>query len=107
MTLAVAEALRERLHTRAMVDVAPEIRRLPRTKSPVELEKLAHAAAITDAATDEIVRRLHGGPRSLHRPLAIGGSLSAPGGGPAFGKRLLARPHSPPPPRPRSSRPLP
>src|SRR5260370_4985956 len=62
MTLAVAEALRERLHTRAMVDVAPEIRRLRRTKSPVELEKLAHAAAITDAATDEIVGRLHGRP---------------------------------------------
>src|SRR5712692_1897686 len=52
LTLAVAEALRERLHTREMVDVAPEIRRLRRTKSPVELEKLAHAAAITDAATD-------------------------------------------------------
>src|SRR6266851_3388438 len=30
MTLAVAEALRERLQTRAMVDVAPEIRRLRR-----------------------------------------------------------------------------
>src|SRR5712691_5925546 len=38
MTLAVAEALRERLHTREMVDVAPEIRSLRRTKSPVELE---------------------------------------------------------------------
>src|SRR6266851_5282714 len=50
--LADPEALRERLHTRAMVYVAPEIRRLRRTKSRLELEKLAHAAAITDAATD-------------------------------------------------------
>src|SRR5713101_1054691 len=36
MTVALAETLRELLDTREMVDVAPEIRRLRRTKSPIE-----------------------------------------------------------------------
>src|SRR5216684_989546 len=80
MTLGVAEALRERLHTREMLDVAPEIRRLRRTKSPVELEQLAHAAAITDAATDEILGLLRGGQTELEVAVAIGASIGAAGG---------------------------
>jgi Xaa-Pro dipeptidase len=94
MTLAVAEALRERLQTREMVDVAPEIRRLRRTKSPVELEKLAHAAAITDAATDEIFNRLHGGQTELEVAIAIGASISAAGGTLAFDTLVLSGPNS-------------
>ena len=94
MTLAVAEALRERLQTRAMVDVAPEIRRLRRTKSPLELEKLAHAAAITDAATDEIVGRLHGGQTELQVAIAIGASISGAGGTLAFDTLVLSGPNS-------------
>src|SRR5260370_5925276 len=90
MTLAVAEALRDRLHTREMVDVAAEIRRLRRTKSPVELEKLAHAAAITDAATDEILGRLRGGQTELEVALAIGASISAAGGTLAFETIVLS-----------------
>jgi Xaa-Pro aminopeptidase len=90
MTLAVAEALRERLHIREMVDVAPEIRRLRRTKSPVELEKLAHAAAITDAASDEILGRLHGGQTELEVAIAISASISAAGGTLAFDTLVLS-----------------
>ncbi len=94
MTLAVAEALRERLHTREMLDLAPEIRRLRRTKSPVELEKLAHAAAITDAATDEILGRLHGGQTELEVAVAIGASIGAAGGALAFQTLVLSGPNS-------------
>src|SRR5229473_1682175 len=94
MTLAVAEAVRERLHTHEMVDVAPEIRRLRRTKSPVELEKLAHAAAITDAATDEILGRIHGGETELEVAVAIGASIGAAGGALAFQTLVLSGPNS-------------
>jgi Xaa-Pro dipeptidase len=94
MTLAVAEALRERLNAREMVDVAPEIRRLRRTKSPVELEKLAHAAAITDATFGEIIDRLHGGQTELEVALAIGASIGAAGGTLAFDTLALSGPNS-------------
>src|SRR5712692_9794402 len=80
MTLAVAEAVRERLQTREMVDVA--------------LEKLAHAAAITDAATDEILGRLHGGQTELEVAIAIGASISAAGGTLAFDTLVLSGPNS-------------
>src|SRR5258708_35353998 len=89
-----AEGLRERLHTREMLDVAPEIRSLRRTKSPVELETLAHAAAITDAATDEVLGRLRGGQTELEVALAIGASIGAAGGTLAFETIVLAGPNS-------------
>ncbi len=94
MTLAVADVLRERLGTRELLDVAPEIRRLRRTKSPVELEKLAHAAAITDAATDEILGRLRDGQTELDVAIAIGASIGAAGGTLAFETIVLAGPNS-------------
>jgi Xaa-Pro aminopeptidase/Xaa-Pro dipeptidase len=94
MTLAVAEALRERLHAREMLDVAPEIRRLRRTKSAAELEKLAHAAAITDAATDEILGRMRGGQTELEVAIAIGASIGAAGGTLAFETIVLSGPNS-------------
>jgi Xaa-Pro dipeptidase len=94
MTLAVAEALRERLHPREMLDMAPEIRRLRRTKSPVELEKLAHAAAITDAATDKMLGLLRGGQTELEVAVALGGLISAAGGSLAFETLVLSGPNS-------------
>lgn len=106
MTLAVAEALRERLQTREMLDVAPEIRRLRSTKSPVELEKLAHAAAITDAATDEIISRLHGGQTEIEIAVALGASIGAAGGTLAFETLVLSGPNSALPHGRPSGRPL-
>jgi Xaa-Pro aminopeptidase len=94
MTLAVAEALRERLHPREMLDMAPEIRRLRRTKSPVELEKLAHAAAITDAATDKMLGLLRGGQTELEVAVALGGLIGAAGGSLAFETLVLSGPNS-------------
>jgi Xaa-Pro aminopeptidase len=94
MTLAIADALRERLHAREMYDVAPEIRRLRRTKSSVELDKLAHAAAITDSATDEILGRMHGGQTELEVAIAIGASIGAAGGTLAFETIVLSGPNS-------------
>ncbi len=94
MPLAVAEALREVLHTREMLDVAAEIRRLRCIKSPLEQERLAHAAAITDATTEEILGRIRGGQTELEIALAIGASIGAGGGTPAFQTLVLAGPNS-------------
>ncbi len=94
MTVALAETLRELLDTREMVDVAPEIRRLRRTKSPIELETLAHAAAITDAATEEILGRLHGGQTELEVAGAITASIGDAGGTLAFETIALSGPNA-------------
>jgi len=94
MTVALAETLRELLDTREMVDVAPEIRRLRRTKSPIELETLARAAAITDAATEEILGRLHGGQTELEVAVAITASIGDAGGTLAFETIALSGPNS-------------
>ena len=94
LTLAAAEALREQLGTHQLLDVAPEIRRLRRTKSPVELEKLAHAAAITDAATEQILGRLRGGQTELEVAVALGAAIGAAGGTLAFDTLVLSGPNS-------------
>ena len=94
ITLAGAEVLRERLHAREMLDVAPEIRRLRRTKSAVELGKLAHAAAITDATTEYVLDRIHGGQTELEVAIDIGASIGAAGANLAFPTLVLAGPNS-------------
>src|SRR5260370_5950123 len=59
LTVAAAEALRERLGSHDLVDVAPEIRRLRRTKSPPELEMLHRAAVITHHPTPQLLECIH------------------------------------------------
>lgn len=94
MTLALADAIRERLYPQEMLDIAPEIRRLRRTKSPAELEKLAHAAAITDVVTDEILGHIRGGQTELEVAVALGASIGAAGGTLAFDTVVLSGPNS-------------
>src|SRR6266849_7407046 len=94
LTLAGGEALRDRLEVREMVDVAPEIRRLRRTKSTGELETLARAAAITDAATEEVLDRLRAGQTELEVAVMLGASIGAGGGTLAFETLVLSGPNS-------------
>ncbi len=94
LTLAAAEALSDRLEVREMVDVAPEIRRLRRTKSPGELETIARAAAITDAATEEVLDRLRAGQTELEVAVMLGASIGAGGGTLAFETLVLSGPNS-------------
>src|SRR3989441_6711813 len=49
LTLAAAEALRDLIDPQEMLDAGPEIKRLRRTKSHVDLQEPIHAAAMTDA----------------------------------------------------------
>jgi len=94
LSVAAAEALRERLGSHDLVDVAREIRRLRRTKSPTELEKLQRAAAITDAATEEILGSLRAGKTELEVTVALGASIGAAGGTLAFETLVLSGPNS-------------
>jgi Xaa-Pro dipeptidase len=94
MTLAAAEALREYVDPQEMLDAGPEIKRLRLTKSAVELEKLAHAAAITDAATIEILGRLRGGQSELEVAVALGAAIGSAGGTLAFETIVLSGPNS-------------
>jgi Xaa-Pro dipeptidase len=94
LTLAAAEALRELVGPQEMLDAGPELKRLRRTKSPVELEKLAHAAAITDAATMEILGRLRGGQSELEVAVALGAAIGSAGGTLAFETIVLSGPNS-------------
>lgn len=58
LSVQAAEALGVRAGANELVDVAPEVRRLRRTKSPMEVDRLARAAAITDEVTAEVIGRL-------------------------------------------------
>jgi len=94
LTVAAAEALRERVGVQEMVDVAREIRRLRRTKSSEELDRLQQAAAITDAVTEEIVSSLYAGQTELEIAVALGGSIGTAGGTLAFETLVLSGPNS-------------
>jgi Xaa-Pro dipeptidase len=90
LTVAAAETLRERLGSHDLVDVAPEIRRLRRTKSPAELDKLQQAAVITDNATAEILEWMREGQTELEIAVALGASIGAAGGTLAFETLVLS-----------------
>src|SRR5438309_4606779 len=94
LTLSASEMLRELIDPQEMVDVGPEIKRRRLIKSAVELEKLAHAAAITDAATKEIFRSLRGGKTELEVAVALDGAIGAAGGTLAFETIVLSGPNS-------------
>jgi Xaa-Pro aminopeptidase len=80
LTVQAAEAL----GVGQMVDVAPEIRRLRRIKSPSEVEKLARAAGITDEVADEVMRELVSGLSELEMAMKLGASITARGANLAF-----------------------
>ena len=92
LTLAAAEALR--VDAASIADIGPEIRRLRLIKSAVELEKLARAAAITDAATNEILDGLRAGQTELEVAVALGAAIGEAGGTLAFETLVLSGPNS-------------
>ena len=77
LTVQAAEALDATVGAQELVDVAPEIRRLRRTKSPAELEKLARACAITDSVAEEVMRELRPGQSELAVAVSIGAAIGA------------------------------
>lgn len=84
LTLLAAEVLRARAGVRDLVDVAPEIRRLRRAKGPAEVEKLARAAAITEAVTDEVMGQVSAGMSELAVANLLAASINAHGANLSF-----------------------
>jgi Xaa-Pro dipeptidase len=84
LTVQAAEGLAETVGARELVDVAPEIRRLRRIKSPAELEKMARACAITDLVADEVMQTLLPGQSELELAMRVGAAISARGAAPSF-----------------------
>ncbi len=94
MTVQSAELLLARTAAREMVDAGPEIRRLRRVKSVSEIEKLARAAAITDAAGEAVIARMRPGQTELEVSVLISSAIGELGGTLAFESLVQSGPNS-------------
>jgi len=94
LSLQAAELLLARTAAREMVDVSPELRRLRRIKNQTELEKLARAAAITDAVGEEIIEGLRPGQTELEVSVMIGAAIGERGGTLSFESLVQSGPNS-------------
>ena len=84
LTVLAAESLSSVVGARELVDVAPEIRRLRRTKTAAEMEKMARACAITDSVAEEVMQGLRPGQSELELAMRIGAAISACDAAPSF-----------------------
>jgi Xaa-Pro dipeptidase len=94
LSVQAAETLLARTAVTEMVDVSSEIRRRRRIKNQTELEKLARAAAITDAVGEQIVQRLRPGQTELEISVMIGAAIGAHGGVLSFESLVQSGPNS-------------
>ena len=94
LTVQAAEALRARAAVRELIDVAPEVRRLRRTKNAAEMDKLARACAITDEVTDEVMRALRSGQSELAVAVGIGAAIGAKDAALSFETLVQSGPNS-------------
>src|SRR5258708_10998602 len=94
-----------RTAAREMVDASPEIRRLRRIKNVGEIEKLARAAAITDAVGEQVIGGLPAGVTELPGAVMIGAAIREHGGTPSLREPCPPRPPFCPPPPPAPSPP--
>lgn len=94
LTVQAAEALGARVAARELVDVAPELRRLRRTKTPAELDKLGRACAITDAVTEQAMGEMRPGQSELAVAVGIGAAIGAEGASLAFETLVQSGPNS-------------
>lgn len=94
LTVHGAELLVARTAAREMVDAGPEIRRLRRVKGPSEVERLARAASITDAAGEAVMARLRPGQSELEVSVLIGSAIGELGGTLSFESLVQSGPNS-------------
>src|ERR1700674_1135162 len=94
LSLHAAEVITSRTGVSELVDVGPEIRRLRTVKQPEEIDRLARAAAITDAATDEVLGRVRAGQTELEVAVMLGSAIAEQGGMLAFGTLVQSGPNS-------------
>jgi Xaa-Pro dipeptidase len=94
ISLDAAEHLTSRTGASELVDVGHEMRRLRLIKRQDEIEKLQRAAAITDAAGEEVFQRVRGGISELEVALTIGSVIGELGATPAFASLVQSGPNS-------------
>ncbi len=89
-----AEVLTSRTGTSELVDVGQEIRRLRLVKRPDEIERLARAAAITDAAGEEIFAHARAGQTEVDVAMRLAAVIGELGGDLAFETLVQSGPNS-------------
>ena len=94
ITVQSAEMLMARTSAREMLDAGQEIRRLRRIKNAGEIEKLARAAAITDAAGEAIIAKLREGQSELEVAMLLGSAIGELGGTLSFESLVQSGPNS-------------
>jgi Xaa-Pro dipeptidase len=94
ITLHAAEMITTRTGASELVDVGREVRRMRLLKRPDEIEKLASAAEITDAAGGKVLAALRAGMSEIEVALLIGSAIGELGGTLAFGSLVQSGPNS-------------
>ena len=94
LSLHAAEVITTRTGASELVDVGGEIRRLRLTKNDDEVVKLARAAAITDAAGEQVLARLRAGQSEVDAAFMIGSVIGELGGALAFPSLVQSGPNS-------------
>ena len=94
LSLRAAEVITSRTGATELIDVGEEIRRLRLIKHEDEIEKLLRAAAITDAAGDEVFSRMRAGQTEVDVALMIGSVIGKLGGTLSFETLVQSGPNS-------------
>jgi Xaa-Pro dipeptidase len=94
ITLHAAEMITTRTGASELVDVGRQIRRMRLLKRDDEIEKLARAAEITDAAGEALFAQLREGMSEIDVALLIGSAIGERGGTLAFGSLVQSGPNS-------------
>ena len=89
-----AEVLTSRTGTSELVDIGREVRRLRLVKRPDELDRLARAAAITDAAGEVIFGQARAGETEVDLAVRLAGAIGELGGELAFETLVQSGPNS-------------
>ncbi len=94
LSLAAWERLQSVVRSVRPVDAGAEIRRLRLRKSADEIEKLEHAARLTDEVTEHILDSLRRGQTELDIASEIERQLASSGSRPSFGTIVQSGPNS-------------
>ena len=94
LSLHAAGVITSRSGASELVDVGSEIRRLRLVKNADEIEKLAHAAAITDDAFVRVLARTHGGMSEVDVAFLFGSVIGDLGAALSFNTLVQSGPNS-------------
>jgi Xaa-Pro dipeptidase len=94
LSLHAAELLTSRAGVSELIDAGPEIRRMRLLKLPDEIDKLQRAAAITDAAGEEVFSRVREGHTEMDVAMMLSSVIGELGGVLSFESLVQSGPNS-------------